>query len=54
MLSGLASTSRKQTTIARRESKRVMVRKGRRARKARNAFTLWVLLPEQADLSSVS
>ena len=31
--------------MARRESKRVMVLRGRRARKARNAFTLCVLLP---------
>ncbi len=38
-------TSKKQTTMARRESKRVMVLRGRSARKARKAFTLWVLLP---------
>ncbi len=31
--------------MARRESNRVMVLRGRNARKARNAFTLWVLLP---------
>ena len=38
-------TSKKQTTMARKESKRVMVLRGLSARKARNAFTLWVLLP---------
>ena len=31
--------------MARRESKRVMVLRGRSARNARKAFTLWVLLP---------
>ena len=31
--------------MARRESNRVMVLKGRSARNARKAFTLWVLLP---------
>ncbi len=31
--------------MARRESNRVIVLRGRNARKARKAFTLWVLLP---------
>ena len=31
--------------MARRESNRVMVLRGRSARNARKAFTLWVLLP---------
>lgn len=38
-------TSKKQTTIALKESKRVMVLRGRRARSALSAFTLWVLFP---------
>lgn len=40
--------------MARRESKRVMVLRGRRARKARNAFTLCVLLPARHMLATVS
>lgn len=47
-------TSKKQTTMARRESNRVMVLRGRSARKARNAFTLWVLLPASQAPSMIN
>ena len=42
-------TSKKQTTIARKESKRVIVLKGRSARKALRALTLCVLFPAGHD-----
>ena len=39
--------------MARSESNRVIVRRGLNARRARNAFTLWVLLPVHASTAQV-